>query len=95
MWSLHGPWEELKSDPEDEDCKVKGTEPGSMAPFPIMTTLLDWLMQGMKGPDWVLCNVRIKTGTFLWARGSYQGLQRTAGTDHCACSGMSGRGEHS
>lgn len=70
--SLQGPREELKSDPEGEDSKAKGTEPGSMAPFPVMTTLLDWPVQGMKGPDWVLCNVRIKTGTFVWARGSYR-----------------------
>lgn len=94
MRSLHGPWEELKSDPEDGDCKAKDTEPGNMAPFPIMTTLLDWPVQGMKGADWVFCNVRIKTGTFLWARGSYQGFRRTAGADRCACSGRSGRGEH-
>lgn len=76
MWSLHGPWKKLKSDPEDENCKAKGTEPGNMALFPLMTTLLDWPVQGMKGPDWVPCNVRIKMGLFLflWARGSYQGF---------------------
>lgn len=44
--------------------KVQSQE--TWLPFPVVTTLLHWPVQGRKGPDWVLCNVRIKTGTFFF-----------------------------
>jgi hypothetical protein len=51
MWSLQGPWKKLKNDPEDANCKAKGTGPGNVVLSPILTTLLDWPVQAMKGPD--------------------------------------------
>lgn len=33
MWSLHAPWKKLKNDPEDANCKAKGTGPGNTVLF--------------------------------------------------------------